>query len=697
MSKKKPETRASRFAAFTFPEWSAPLFLLGLSLLSYGLLLPRLGFYWDDFPMTWIRTAMGAEGLARYFSTNRPVYGLLQNLFFAVLGDSALAWQIFALLWRWLAAVMLWALLRRLWPRWRQPAIIAAALMVVYPAFDAQHVAVVFSAFFLVLTALLGSLCCSLAALDSAGPRRLGLTAAGLALALLNLIPLEYFFLLELLRPLVVWLALGERGVRGRARLIQTARAWLPYLALFLGAVIWRAFFFPYQTQNYTPRILSELRAAPLNALVTLLGTLLTDILTVSLGAWSAALRSPEPTLLGARTRLLYGGLVLAVALGAAAYLLKLNPAPAALKGKKSPPAGEDRPGWALPALLLGLAGLLLAGWPFWLTGLPVRMEFPNSRFTLPFILGASLAVTGLIGLLPGKIAPKLALAAVLVGFGVGAQFQYGSALRRDWNTQKTLFWQMSWRMPGLQPGTTLLINDLPVQYYSDNSLTAPLNWLYAPENHSAEMSYMLYYPSIRTGSGLPALRAGLSIHQNYLAGSFEGSTSQVVTVIFSPPGCLRVLDARVETQNAMLSPLMRESAALSNPAEILTAPQHPARPPAALFDPEPAHGWCYYYEKADLARQAGDWAQVTALGGQAFDLDDYPNDPAERMPFIEGYAHTGDWQRALQLSDDSAQVSPLVRPALCALWQRIAADTPASDAQRAAVQQASGSLGCAK
>jgi len=33
-------------------------------------------------------------------------------------------------------------------------------------------------------------------------------------------------------------------------------------------------------------------------------------------------------------------------------------------------------------------------------------------------------------------------------------------------------------------------------------------------------------------------------------------------------------------------------------------------------------HGWCYYYQKANLARQQGDWEQVIALGREAEKMD---------------------------------------------------------------------------
>jgi hypothetical protein len=57
--------------------------------------------------------------------------------------------------------------------------------------------------------------------------------------------------------------------------------------------------------------------------------------------------------------------------------------------------------------------------------------------------------------------------------------------------------------------------------------------------------------------------------------------------------------------------------------------------------------------------------------------LNDFPNNPIERFVFIEGYAHTGDWDRALELSRESYRVSKeYVGPLLCQLWERIEMET---------------------
>ena len=55
----------------------------------------------------------------------------------------------------------------------------------------------------------------------------------------------------------------------------------------------------------------------------------------------------------------------------------------------------------------------------------------------------------------------------------------------------------------------------------------------------------------------------------------------------------------------------------MSDPNLILVNADPPAQPPY-LLGPEPEHDWCYYFEKAELARQQADWQQVAMLGDQA-------------------------------------------------------------------------------
>jgi len=285
-------------------------------------------------------------------------------------------------------------------------------------------------------------------------------------------------------------------------------------------------------------------------------------------------------------------------------------------------------------------------------------------------------------------------LLAVFVSLAAGRQFQWSNDFRRDWNAQKDLFWQMTWRAPGLEPGTIVLMNE-ELSFYADNSLGAALNWIYAPDNHTSRVDYVFFYPTNRLGGALADLEPGLPVKYDYLAGQFDGNTLQVVAFYYAPPGCLRLLDPEIDPYNRLIpdDSLLRDAAQVSTTRVVLAEPV--ARMPG-IYAPEPLHNWCYHFELADLARQMRDWEQVAELGDKAFELDDYPNDPLERFVFIEGYAHVGEWKKALEYSQVSYKVSKnYVGPLLCRLWDRIDREVSVSSEKAVYVIQTKTLFGC--
>ncbi len=426
-----------------------------------------------------------------------------------------------------------------------------------------------------------------------------------------------------------------------------------------------------------------KLRAEPLGTLVSLLQNALTSFWTVGILAWLQIISFPDLALYGFRTLLVYAAvmIVIALAVWAWAWAHKENPA-------------IDRRAWwlvALGALMLPVCQCaILVDRPAGGAGLscqPVHAAFHASG-----------------GIDPGRVdgigSPGCdwlpLLLALVIGLAAGRQFLWGVDFSHDWEAQKDLFWQMTWRAPGLQPGTMVLLNEGALRFYADNSLSAALNWIYAPDiKANGNIPYLLFHPTNRLEGTLPDLQPGRAVDYDYLAGRFQGSTSQVVSFYYLPPACLRTLDPVIDVNNHFIPDryLMREGAALSS-TEWIEAETGSRMP--AVYGPEPAHGWCYYFEKADLARQQGDWTQVASLGDRAFSLGDHPNDPSERFVFIEGYAHTGDWKKAVNYSLDSHRVSPkYVDPMLCLLWQRIESQTTASPAMGEALAEIKTKIAC--
>ena len=654
---------------------SVPVVLFIVAALTYGLFFWERGFYWDEAPWTWIYYRLGPAALTKTFSTSRPFWGMIYQITMPLLGPYPWRWQFLMLILRWLTAVLLWLLLRQVWPKDERPAVWGSLLFLVYPGLGQNFIALMYSHFYIVFNCFLFSLYLSVLAIRQP-ERRIPLTIAALAFSIVNLLTMEYFYFMEFLRVVLFWVILEGEWKQKIRRVIFL---FVPYLAIMVGVTFWRLFFFENQNASYSYVTLDLLRKDPLSGITTLFRSVLMAFWETVPHAWLFPFESATVDQLGLRVTILTGILVLLSTVLIALYLLFRD----RFALRERPVIGQ--------IFLLGFAAWLLAGGSFWLVGIEPQLHFSADRFTMPFMLGASLILVALISLLHPWPKLQYGLLAIVIAFSIGKQFETNIAYIRDWDVQHDLFWQMSWRIPALKTNTALVSNDLPVTYFSDNSLSGPLNWIYSREG---EMDHILYFISIRLNRGLPDLEPGLPIDQNYLAKTFHGNTSQLVVFDYSPPGCLRVLDPQVDSANRLLVPLLREAAGLSNTSMIQQ--ENPKALPDSLFAPEPAHTWCYYFEKADLARQFADWQKVAELGDTAFQLDDHPNNPVERFVFIEGYAHTREWERAVKLSRESFKVSKeYVGPLLCRLWERIKTETTDSVEKANAVSEVENMLAC--
>ena len=127
------------------PEIAIALGVISFStLLSYGILIPQLGFYRDDWYMLLAGQTEGANGIIGLFSIDRPLIGYIYALDYALLGSSVIGWHLYALFLRLLGSVGFFYLLRMIWPEKKFETTIAALLFAVYPGFLQQPNAATF-------------------------------------------------------------------------------------------------------------------------------------------------------------------------------------------------------------------------------------------------------------------------------------------------------------------------------------------------------------------------------------------------------------------------------------------------------------------------------------------------------------------------------------------------------------------------
>ncbi len=229
--------------------------------------------------------------------------------------------------------------------------------------------------------------------------------------------------------------------------------------------------------------------------------------------------------------------------------------------------------------------------------------------------------MAGLIELLIRNQRAKTYVFALLIALGIGQQFFNANIFRRDWQGQQEIYWQFAWRIPALKPDTAVITQQMPLDYETDLSMTAALNWIYAAAGQPPNLPYALIYSEKRLGgSVLPDLKPDTAHHTALTATvTFKGSTSQAVVIYVPPNGCLRVLDPAFEDAEtySKFPKSLTAPIAISDPSRIVTSAPSPTLPDPP-FIKEPAHTWCYFYEKAELARQTGDWKKIVELGSEA-------------------------------------------------------------------------------
>jgi hypothetical protein len=225
-----------------------------------------------------------------------------------------------------------------------------------------------------------------------------------------------------------------------------------------------------------------------------------------------------------------------------------------------------------------------------------------------------------------------------------------------------------------LDPGTVLITPELPFNFYSDNSLTAPLNWIYDSENNSTDLQYLILDLEARLGKEITDFNPEIQIEHYYRAKSFSGSMTDSLYFFYNPPSCLHIYNSKDSFPLPVSKYHIPDAQSLSNVERILPAGNNPASPPSHIFGDEPEPNWCYYYQKAELARQFSRWDEVVLLGDQAQTLinDLNSSNAHELIPFIEGYGNSGKFDKSEYLSILLLKLNPDIKPMLCKTWDRI-------------------------
>jgi hypothetical protein len=655
--------------------------LFAISLLVYGIFISKLGFYWDDWTVVWAYHALGKEGLAIYFKGNRPLSGLIYSIFFPYFGVSPIGWHVLALILRWLSSVVLFFVIRALWPERKSLAFCISVFALLYPGFGQQPIALTYIpqhfSFLLFLISLAGTI------LAIRLPNFYWfITFISLAAALCGYAIIEYFIGLEFIRPVIILLAIkSTQETRWSSIVKDVLKKWAPYLIIFVLFIVWRLFFF----QAWPPShdgisLLSEIMKNPISGVLTRFMGAVRNILMATVFAWARVLGTQ---LLNFDLKYVqYSWAVGILVAGIATLTLIIIRKPRHEHEDIASTGSESNP--ARTVTLVGLISLVFGGLPVIFAGffIDYNLTTLGDRYTLPYMLGASLVLAGILFSFRLTRTQEIVFLSVILFLFASFQIRNGMEYRWDWEEQKSIFWQFAWRIPALEQGTIVFLYPLSFSLQGNHAV-GPMNLLYNSNGSAGRMNYFpfdLKRPIISNWTDFqpgfiyaPSFKPDKPVSGGIRSFEFHGSTSKSLVVWNSPSGTLRFIDKKYYLEIPELPPSCRCIGHLSNMKEVVSTDKSLLDGPLLqIFGPEPIHGWSYFYQKAELERQVGYWDKVALLGDKVGGLGYKPKDLSEWFPFIEGYAMSHRYGHAIKLTEKVLDESPQMLLSLSSLWRRI-------------------------
>jgi hypothetical protein len=608
--------------------WIAALLVVGIGLLAFAPLLHRFGFYRDDWYQLWAGHALGADSIITLFSIDRPVMGFLYAGTYALFGESALAWNVYSLALRLAGALAFLWLMRQLWPEERTAATTAAVLFVVYPGFLQQPNANTFSNQLTSYACAVASLALTVAAGRATARRSsIALTAAAILTGLANWLLYEYMIGLEGVRLVLLGLLAwrSEHGVKPAVR--RTMARWLPYLVPLAAYLVWRMLLFKaFRAAVDVGGLLQQYTGSPLRMLGRVGVETVRDFIEAGLSGWLVPAYQ-----LNAFANLTDSLVAFVLAGAAIAAFVAYSRAE---RGARAD-AGTDaaKPKAAREMIIVGGLSILMGALPVILAGRDVRWESGFDRYTLHLTLGISLLIVGTLLHFGRRPLPVLAFS-LLIGLGVSTHYLNAVDWARAWEDQRQMWWQLTWRAPGLEPGTVLLMQTPDFAFFEDYETWGPANLIYYPEARSPILA-----TEILTEHTAELVRLGTrDVRGMRKLIEFPRDFNQSLLAVMPSRGtCLHVLESASPELPADSESLVRSMVDYSHAERIVTEVA-PTIPPETIFGSEPEHTWCWYYETAALARQRGDWQAIAALGEQVEALGLRPLDRSEWMPFFHAY-----------------------------------------------------------
>jgi hypothetical protein len=635
------------------------LVLMLVAALTYLPLINQLGYTHDDWYLMASARAEGPGVFREIFSVDRPLRALVMIPAYKLFGEHVLYYNLSAVVFRLLGALALLWILRMLWSRERIATLLMALLFLVYPGFLSQTNGIDYQSHIVGLAAALCSVALTLQTQFT--ENRLSksiLHLFSILLGLLYLGQMEWYIGIEFFRWACVFVYISRSADTLLQKISQTIQRAYPALAIPLVFLTWRILFFEGERGATDIGVQFEnVKLYPLQTLYHWGVQVLQDLFDVFFSAWVI----PLSQLTGYIQT--WGFLVAIITAALIIFFIR-----------KAANAEPSQPDNYREAILLGLLTAIAGLIPIAMVNREV--SFPAySRYSLIASIGVAIFISALLMNIKAKLLRNSILTTLLI---IALLVQHANTIKqvRETSATNTFWWQVAWRAPQFEKDTTLIAN-YPVVIEEDYFVWGPASLIYYPEKQNPKNIQPGLFAAVLNAESITKIQT--RERQEY------DNRKHIITyknyrnfVLLNQPSinsCVHVIDGHFPEYSRGDSQSIQAIGPYSEIEHVL-ADETPHTPPVIVFGLEPAHGWCYYYQKADLARQQGNWNKVLEIGQQAFDQGLSPNDPIEWMPFLQAYAQTGNIDRLKELAP-TISADPFIAQQVCRILGSAFGTTP--------------------
>jgi len=264
-----------------------------ITIITYGLLIPQLGYYQDDWYLIWAGQTGGLSDVIALFTTDRPFMGWVYAFDYVLLGDGILGWHLWALLLKLVGVYGVYWLLQMLWPKEKFLKISVLLLFIVYPGFLSQPIANTFQNHLLTYGAAIWSIAFGVAAIKFERKTvRVLFFLASVALTALYLPIYEYMIGLEGAKIILFWMVYQKKYSDNFKSSLKKVGLWyLPHLVVSLIFLYWR--FFLFESSRITTNeatLLSNYQSNLGPSLLRLVVEIVKDFIDTVVHVWSFTL-----------------------------------------------------------------------------------------------------------------------------------------------------------------------------------------------------------------------------------------------------------------------------------------------------------------------------------------------------------------------------------------------------------------------